>query len=152
MAAIAPGAGWRFPRPASAQAATVTTAAVPPAPSIGALMSAPDPTVANNDRLGAFAAETPADVAAGAEGPAGADGAEGPEGPEGPPGADGSVGATGPAGIGLTVSDEPTRSVSIVSPDGTSYRLIVRNDGIVLQGPTTSQIWSDTSHFQIPVQ
>jgi hypothetical protein len=154
IGAIAFGAGWRLPRLATARAAVVATATVPAAPTIGALMSAPDPSL-QIDRLGAFTAETTDSGSSDQQGPAGADGADGPEGPagaDGAPGADGSVGATGPAGIGLTVSEEPTPSVSIVSPDGTSYRIVVTNDGIYLQGPTTTQVWSDTSHFQIPVQ
>jgi hypothetical protein len=142
----------------AAPRSTVTaTSSVAAAPSIGALMSSTDPNAAA-DRLGAFAAETVTDSSsadagpAGADGAAGVDGVDGAEGPPGADGADGAVGATGPAGFGLTVSDEPTQSVAIWSPDGTSYGVIVRNSGIYLQGPTTTQVWSDTSHFQIPVQ
>jgi hypothetical protein len=61
------------------------------------------------------------------------------------------VGATGPAGVGLAVvqdaSGTPT-AFAILSPDGVSYRLLVTDTGIFLQGPTTTQVWTDTSHFQ----
>lgn len=152
--ALALTAGWRLPEPAPAHAASVATDTAPAGPSIGTLMSAADPTV-TTDRLGAFAAETPT-TSSGEQGPAGLDGtdgidgAEGPVGAQGATGATGSVGATGPAGFGLTMSEVPTASVSIVSPDGVSYRIVVTDDGIYLQGPTSTQVWSDTSHFQIP--
>jgi hypothetical protein len=151
LALAAFGSGGRLTGPTSAQAAVAATAA--PAPSLGALMSSTG-EAAQTDRLGAFAAETPADTSgdgegtAGADGAAGIDGANGIDGVDGAPGADGATGATGPAGFGLTASDEPTQSVSIWSPDGLSYRIVVRNDGIFLQGPTTTQIWSDSSHLQ----
>jgi hypothetical protein len=152
LALAAFGSGGRMTGPARAQAAvpaTVTAAL----PSLGALMSSTG-EAPQTDRLGAFAAETPADTsgdsegAAGADGAAGIDGASGIDGVDGAPGADGATGATGPAGFGLTASEEPTPSVSVWSPDGLSYRIVVRNDGIFLQGPTTTQIWSDSSHLQ----
>ena len=159
VAVVAAGMGWRGTGPERSSAASVATSTVAAAPTIGTLMSAGDPTLAR-DALGSFPAEdsSTADSSSGTGGAAGADGAEGPEGPagaDGAPGADGSVGATGPvgpAGVGLDVSTEPTRSVAVVSPDGTSYRIVVTDDGIYLQGPTTTQVWTDTSHFPTPAQ
>jgi hypothetical protein len=115
------------------------------------------------DHSGAFAstvAETPAtdeSAAAGAdgpegpEGPAGADGADGidgADGAEGPQGVEGSVGATGPAGPGLVETEEDGGGLAVVSPDGASYRIVVTDLGIWFRGPTTSQFWADSSHFQ----
>ena len=84
----------------------------------------------------------------GPEGPEGPQGEQGPEGPAGPEGEKGSVGATGPAGLGLAAVTEDGGGMSLVSPDGTSYRIVVTNSGIWLHGPTTNQLWSDSSHFQ----
>ena len=90
----------------------------------------------------------------GADGAPGADGAEGPAGPAGPRGSvgatgpAGSTGATGPAGLGLVAVDTGGGGVEMRSPDGVSYRIRVTNSGIVLQGPTTTETWNDTSHFQ----
>jgi hypothetical protein len=161
VTAVALRSGWR---PGAhvpvARAASAATTSTPSASTIGAIMSDGDPTIWR-DGLGPFASEESGgstDVAAATEGAAGADGAEGPMGPEGPAGAegaagaDGSVGATGPAGIGLSMLEEPTSAVAVVSPDGTSYRVLVTNTGVVFQGPATTQTWSDTSHFQLPLQ
>jgi hypothetical protein len=110
------------------------------------------------DLLGADEIPTPGP--AGPEGPAGVDGADGADGEVGPAGeagpagedgaggADGSVGATGPAGIGLKVVEHDGGGFELQSPDGVSYRIHVTNSGIVFEGPSTSQIWSDSSHFQ----
>ncbi|MDR3685596.1 MAG: hypothetical protein P4L93_01375 [Coriobacteriia bacterium] len=104
-----------------------------------------------------------ADGANGADGAAGADGATGPEGPQGPKGSigatgpagsigatgpAGSVGATGPAGAGLTAVSHDGGGFEFQSPDGVSYRIHVTNTGIYFEGPTTTEVWSDTSHFQ----
>jgi hypothetical protein len=156
---VAAGLGWKTTGPERSSAAAVATSTVAAAPSIGTLMSAGDPTL-SRDALGAFPAEdsSTADSSAGTGGAAGPEGPEGPEGPAGLDGAAGADGATGPRGpagadgVGLAVSTEPTPSVAVVSPDGTSYRIIVTNDGIYLQGPTTTQVWTDASHFPTPAQ
>jgi hypothetical protein len=91
------------------------------------------------------------DGAAGTDGTNGEDGEAGPEGPEGSVGATGpagSVGATGPAGIGLTAVDRDGGGFEFRSPDGVSYRIHVTNTGIVFAGPTTTQVWSDSTRFQ----
>lgn len=99
-----------------------------------------------------------ADGAAGVDGAAGADGAEGPAGSSGATGsvgatgsagATGSVGATGPAGLGLMPVAGDSGGLELVSPDGISYRIRVTNAGILFVGPTTSQLWTDSSHFQM---
>jgi hypothetical protein len=84
----------------------------------------------------------------GADGADGADGETGPAGEDGADGADGSVGATGPAGIGLTAVDHDGGGFELQSPDGVSYRVHVTNSGIVFEGPSSTQVWSDSSHFQ----
>jgi hypothetical protein len=93
----------------------------------------------------------------GPEGPAGADGEVGPAGaagPTGPAGAAGktgpagSVGATGSAGAGLTPVEHDGGGYEIQSPDGVSYRIHVTNRGIVFEGPSGTEVWSDSSHFQ----
>jgi hypothetical protein len=104
-----------------------------------------------------------ADGAAGLDGAAGADGAVGADGPAGPEGPQGSLGATGPAGsagatgpagpvgpsgVGLTAVDHDGGGYEIMSPDGISYRIHVTNRGIIFEGPATTEVWSDTSHFQ----
>lgn len=104
-----------------------------------------------------------ADGAAGLDGAPGADGAAGPEGPvgpegpagpqgsvgtTGPAGPEGSVGATGPAGLGLTATTDDGGGFELVSPDGKSYRIDVTNAGIWFDGPTTHEVWTETSHFE----
>jgi len=84
----------------------------------------------------------------GATGPAGSVGATGPAGSIGATGPAGSVGATGPVGIGLTLVDRDGGGFELQSPDGVSYRIHVTNQGIIFEGPTTTEVWSDTSHFQ----
>jgi hypothetical protein len=91
------------------------------------------------------------DGAAGLDGADGADGADGEAGPQGSVGATGpagSVGATGPAGLGFTVVDTDGGGFEFRSPDGVSYRIRISNNGIKFVGPTTTEVWSDTSHFQ----
>jgi len=93
-----------------------------------------------------------ADGAQGPEGPAGPAGDQGPEGPQGSVGATGpagSVGATGPAGPGLTAVQDNGGGFALVSPDGVSYRIHVTNTGIRFEGPTTSEVWTDASHFSL---
>ena len=92
-----------------------------------------------------------ADGATGPEGPAGPAGDQGPAGPEGSVGATGpagSVGATGPAGAGLTPVQDNGGGFALTSPDGVSYQIHVTNAGIRFEGPTTSETWTDTSHFE----
>jgi hypothetical protein len=38
--------------------------------------------------------------------------------------------------------------VEIQSPDGSSYRIRVTNAGIEFYGPTSKQVWTDSTHFQ----
>jgi len=161
---------------ASAQVAAAPVVTKAPV-GLSVLMSgdgATSPDSAESSETAAAGADGPAgadgapgaDGLPGADGAAGADGAEGPAGPEGPqgsvgatgpagsvgatgaPGPQGSIGATGPAGIGLTPVEHDGGGYEIQSPDGVSYRIHVTNAGIVFEGPTTTQIWSDTSHFQ----
>ncbi|MDZ4169950.1 MAG: hypothetical protein U1E26_09910 [Coriobacteriia bacterium] len=77
----------------------------------------------------------------GPEGPAGLDGIDGVDGVDGVDGEEGPEGPAGPAGTGLVESTEPTGGVAVVSPDGTSYRVIVTDAGIFLQGPDGFQVW-----------
>ena len=129
------------------------------------IMSGLDTSAATDSQAASETAEVPAgaetvagvDGAPGADGAAGVDGATGPEGPQGPEGPAGSVGATGPAGsigatgpagVGLTPVDHDGGGFEVQSPDGVSYRIHVTNQGIFFEGPTTTEVWSDTSHFQ----
>lgn len=88
------------------------------------------------------------DGSVGATGPAGSVGATGPAGSVGATGPAGSVGETGPAGAGLTPVDSDGGGFELRSPDGVSYSIHVTNHGIIFQGPSTTEVWSDTSHFQ----
>jgi hypothetical protein len=81
--------------------------------------------------------------AAGEAGPAGETGTVGQAGPAG------SVGATGPAGAGVTAVDHDGGGFEIQSPDGVSYRIHVTNRGILFEGPSSTQVWSDSSHFAV---
>lgn len=92
------------------------------------------------------------DGAEGAPGPAGPMGPTGPTGAKGEPGSPGSVGATGTAGIGLAPVEHDGGGFELVSPDGSSYRIHVTNSGIIFEGPTTKQVWSDSSHLQAQVR
>lgn len=115
-------------------------------------------TTSGVDLLGVDAVPIPGP--AGPEGPAGADGEPGADGEAGPAGVDGpagaageigplgSVGATGPAGLGITAVEHDGGGFEIQSPDGVSYRIHVTNRGIVFEGPSTTEVWSDSSHFQ----
>jgi len=100
------------------------------------------------------------DGAPGADGVAGTNGETGPageQGPEGPAGPEGSVGATGPAGSqgatgapgpGLAAVTTNGGGFELQSPDGHSYRIHVTDNGIVFYGPSSVQIWTDSTHFQ----
>ena len=141
--------------PSSARASEAPTppalASVTATDTLQALMSgvdAPPPPIAQDTTAEVVAGPPGADGIDGVDGAPGADGADGPEGPEGPRGAKGSVGATGTAGIGLTPVGYDGGGYEIRSPDGNSYRIHVTNFGIVFQGPSSTQIWNDASHFQ----
>jgi hypothetical protein len=150
MRHFTPGGGVvRAANAASIESTTTTVAALmsgsdPDGAHRDAFALTPDPSVVGTSDPAGLGGTVGPEGPAGADGTAGADGAAGADGVEGP---QGSVGATGPAGIGLTMLDAPSGGMAVVSPDGTSYRLIVTNDGIILQGPTTTQFWSETSLF-----
>jgi hypothetical protein len=133
-------------------------ATAPGSPGIQSVMAG---TGSASDLLGADEIPIPGPAGpegpAGAEGPPGADGEAGaageigpagPTGPVGKTGPAGSVGATGFAGVGLTPVDHDGGGFELRSPDGVSYRLHVTNKGIVFEGPSGTEIWSDASHFQ----
>jgi hypothetical protein len=145
--------------PADAASATTPTTSSD-AEHLGALMAG-----SVDDTAGAFDSTVaqsqdptlPTDVVAtdsgvtgldGPEGPEGPQGEQGLEGPQGPRGSRGSAGATGTAGLGLAAVTQDGGGLSMVSPDGGSYRIVVTNSGIWFHGPTTSQLWNESTHFQ----
>lgn len=85
----------------------------------------------------------------GEPGAAGADGATGPQGPKGDPGPKGETGATGPQGpMGPQGPAGASGAAGLVSPDG-SFRLLISNNGIAMEGYQLGGIRLTTSGVEI---